>query len=93
MKLVFKYSELKDRWSAQLLAIGLLLPDVLDVIVSLLNFFAENSHAIPGLDASTKSWLRIGCMVGALIVLPIQQKKLQMKKERAERERLANEAT
>lgn len=91
MKLVFSYSELKDRWSAQLLAIGLLFPDVLEVVVSALNFFAENSHTIPGLSADAKSWLRIACMVGALIVLPIQQKKLQMKKDREEALRLRGE--
>ena len=91
MKLVFKYSELKDRWSAQLLAIGLLVPDILDLVVSLLNMMAENSHALPGISADAKAWIRIGCMVGAMIVLLIQQKKLQMKKDREEALRLRGE--
>lgn len=69
MKLVAEWKKLWKAWTIQLAALGIVLPDLLQVL-------ADNSDLMPWFDASTKSSLRLACLILIVVLRPIQQKAL-----------------
>lgn len=64
---------LVDNWrnlwkaaSIQVLALGAVLPEVLQLV-------ADNSSLIPWLDDGYKSGIRLACMVLAMVLRPVKQ--------------------
>lgn len=69
MKLVEEWKSLWKSWSVQLAAVGILLPDLLQVI-------ADNSALLPWFDDGMKSGLRLACLILIVLLRPIKQKSL-----------------
>lgn len=65
--LVANAKNLWKSWSMQLAALGLLLPELLQLI-------ADNSDSLPWLDSGWKSAIRVACLIGVILTRPIQQK-------------------
>ena len=70
MKLVENWKALWKAWTIQLAAMGILLPDLLQVI-------ADNSALIPWFDDDYKSGLRLACLILIVLLRPVQQKSLK----------------
>jgi len=66
MKLVDNWRDLWKAHSVQILALGAVLPELLQLI-------ADNTNLIPGLNDGYKSGIRLVCMVLALLLRPIAQ--------------------
>ena len=69
MKLVAEWKKLWKAWTIQLAALGIVLPDLLQVL-------ADNSSLMPWFDDGTKSALRLACLILIVVLRPIQQKAL-----------------
>jgi len=70
MRLVENWKALWKAWTIQLAAMGILLPDLLQVI-------ADNSALIPWFDDGYKSGLRLACLILIVLLRPVQQKSLK----------------
>ena len=66
MKLVSNWRNLWRAASVQVLALGAVLPEVLQLI-------ADNSDLLIWLDDGYKSGIRLTCMIVALLLRPIKQ--------------------
>lgn len=66
IELVPNWRSLWKAASVQLLAIGALLPEILQLV-------ADHSALLPGLDDSDKNAIRLVCMVLALVLRPVKQ--------------------
>lgn len=69
MQLVDDWKKLWRSWSVQFAALGIILPDLLQLV-------ADNTDLIPGFDAGYKSGLRLACLVAIVLLRPIKQKSL-----------------
>jgi len=58
-------------WAA---GVGLVLPEILQLI-------ADQTQAMSGLDADTKNWIRIVCLVLVIVFRPIKQPSISQPKE------------
>ena len=56
-------------WSVQLAALGVVLPEALQLI-------ADNSDALDWLDGGMKNTIRLACLVGVVLLRPVKQKAL-----------------
>ena len=65
-RLVPNWRQLWRAWSVQLAAVGIVLPEVLQLIV-------ENIDALGGFDGSTKNAIRLACLVGVVLLRPVKQ--------------------
>lgn len=70
IKLIDGWKRLWRAWTVQLAAIGIFLPDVLNIV-------AENIDGLPLLDAGHKSIIRLVCLVAIVLLRPIKQISLQ----------------
>ena len=70
MRLVQNWKALWKAWTVQLAALGILLPDLLQVL-------ADNSALIPWFDDGYKSGLRLACLILIVLLRPVQQKSLK----------------
>lgn len=71
MKLVSNWrSVLLRAWSIRLAALGIVSPEVLQLI-------ADNTGSMDWLDGSTKSMIRLACLVGVVLLRPVKQKEMQ----------------
>ncbi len=64
--LVPNWKSLWKAWSLRAAALGLVLPEVLQVI-------ADNSAGLPWLDDGTKSAIRLAALVLVILLRPIKQ--------------------
>lgn len=69
IKLVEDWKSLWKSWTIQLAALGIALPDLLQVI-------ADNSSLIPGWDDGYKSGVRLACLVLIVLLRPVKQASL-----------------
>jgi len=60
---------LAKAWSVQLAALGIALPELLQVI-------ADNTDSLSWLDGGYKSGIRLACLLGVVLLRPIKQKEL-----------------
>lgn len=66
MKLVNNWRRLWRAWSVWALALGAVLPSVLDVL-------ADNVATLPHIDDGYKSGIRLGCIIAALLLRTVKQ--------------------
>ena len=64
--LVNNWRNLWKSWSVQFAALGLVLPEVLQ-------FLADNTDSLFGLDAGWKSIIRMVCLIGVIVCRPLRQ--------------------
>lgn len=64
--LVSNWKALWKSWSMQLAAVGLLLPELLQLL-------ADNSDLLPWLDPGWKSLIRVAALAGVILLRPIKQ--------------------
>lgn len=62
-------SVLLRSWTIRVAALGIVLPEVLQLI-------ADNANSLDWLDGSTKSMIRLGCLLGVVLLRPIKQETL-----------------
>lgn len=65
-RLVPNWRRLWRAWSVQLAALGVVLPELLQLI-------ADNSGTLAWLDESTKNAIRLACLVGVVLLRPVKQ--------------------
>lgn len=53
-------------WTIRLAALGIISPEVLQLI-------ADNTDSLEWLDGSTKSLIRLACLVGVVLLRPVKQ--------------------
>ena len=59
-------------WSIQLAALGIALPELLQLL-------ADNTDLLAGFDAGYKSLIRLACLVGVVLLRPVKQVVLEPK--------------
>ncbi len=59
-------SVLLRAWSIRLAAMGIVSPEVLQLI-------ADNTSSMDWLDGSTKSMIRLACLIGVVLLRPVKQ--------------------
>lgn len=69
MKLVENWRKLWKTWSLQLAALGIALPELLQLI-------ADNTDSLQWLDGGYKSGIRLACLIGVVLLRPIKQEAL-----------------
>lgn len=69
MKLVEDWRKLWKTWSLQLAALGIALPELLQLI-------ADNTDSLEWLDGGYKSGIRLACLIGVVLVRPVKQEAL-----------------
>lgn len=69
MKLVEDWRKLWKTWSLQLAALGIALPELLQII-------ADNTDSLEWLDGGYKSGIRLACLIGVVLVRPVKQEAL-----------------
>lgn len=69
VELVVGWTKLWKAASMQLAALGIILPELLQLI-------ADNSDLFSGLDAGWKSGIRMACLAGVILVRPVRQASL-----------------
>lgn len=70
MKLVENWKALWKSWTVQLAALGILLPDILQVV-------ADNSALLPWFDDEFKNALRLACLVLIVFARHMKQESLK----------------
>lgn len=65
-RLVPHWRSLWRAWSVQLAALGVVLPEALQLI-------ADNSDALDWLDGGMKNTIRLACLVGVVLLRPVKQ--------------------
>lgn len=53
-------------WSVQIAALGLVLPEILQLL-------ADNTDLLTGFDAGLKNLIRLACLVGVVLLRPVKQ--------------------
>lgn len=66
MKLVEDWRKLWKTWSLQLAALGIALPELLQLI-------ADNTDSLQWLDGGYKSGIRLACLIGVVLLRPVKQ--------------------
>ena len=66
LTLIEGWQKLWKSWSMQLAALGLALPELLQLI-------ADNTELLTGFDVGYKSLIRMGCLIGVLLLRPVKQ--------------------
>ncbi len=69
LELVQGWKSLWRAWSVWAAAIGLVLPEVLELL-------AEHVDSLPMLDDGHKSLIRVGCLIAVVVLRPIRQRSL-----------------
>ena len=69
MKLVENWRKLWKAWSLQLAALGIALPELLQLI-------ADNTDSLEWLDGGYKSGIRLACLIGVVLARPVKQRAL-----------------
>lgn len=64
--LVEGWRSLWRAWSVQIAALGLVLPEILQIL-------ADNTDLLTGFDAGHKSLIRLACLVGVVLLRPVKQ--------------------
>lgn len=64
--LVKNWKALWKSWSMQFAALGLVLPEVLQIV-------ADNTDQLSFLDGGYKSGIRLACLIGVILFRPIKQ--------------------
>lgn len=64
--LVSNWRNLWKAWSVRMAALGIVLPEVLQLI-------ADNSNSLDWLDGGSKAAIRIACLIGVLLLRPVRQ--------------------
>ena len=72
IRLIHNWRKLWRAWSIRIAAIGILLPEILQII-------ADNTNAIDWLDNGWKSLIRMSCLIGVVLARPIKQVALDPK--------------
>lgn len=72
LTLIEGWQKLWKSWSMQLAALGLALPELLQLI-------ADNTELLTGFDVGYKSLIRMGCLIGVLLLRPVKQAALTPK--------------
>lgn len=72
IKLVENWKSLWKSWTLQLAALGIALPDILQII-------AENVDGLPLIDTGHKSLMRLACLVLIVLLRPVKQASLTPK--------------
>lgn len=65
-RLVPGWGRLWRAWSVQLAALGVVLPEVLQLI-------ADSSDSLAWLSEGTKNMIRLACLVGVVLLRPLKQ--------------------
>lgn len=68
-QLVSNWKSLWKAASVQILAVGAVLPEILQAL-------ADNTGLLPQLDAGTKDGIRLAAIIVAIVVRPIKQTKV-----------------
>lgn len=66
VQLVEGWTKLWKAWTVQLAAVGIFLPDVLQIL-------AENIDGLPLMDSGHKSLIRLACLVAIVLLRPVKQ--------------------
>lgn len=66
MKLIPEWKALWKAWSVQLAALGIALPELLQLI-------ADNTGSLDWLDSGYKSGIRLACLIGVVLLRPVKQ--------------------
>lgn len=69
MKLVHNWRTLYRAWSIRIAALGVVLPEVLQII-------ADNTDSLEWLDSGYKSGIRLVCLIGVVLARPVKQKEI-----------------
>ena len=72
IKLIDGWRSLWRAWSIQLAALGIALPELMQLI-------ADNTDLLIGFDAGYKSLIRLACLVGVVLLRPVKQVVLEPK--------------
>ena len=72
LKLVDGWRSLWRAWSIQLAALGIALPELMQLI-------ADNTDLLIGFDVGWKSVIRLACLVGVVLLRPVKQVVLEPK--------------
>lgn len=72
LKLVDGWRSLWRAWSIQLAALGIALPELLQLV-------ADNTDLLSGFDTGYKSLIRLACLVGVVLLRPVKQVTLETK--------------
>ena len=72
IKLIDGWRNLWKAWSIQLAALGIALPELLQLV-------ADNTDALADFDAGWKSVIRLACLVGVVLLRPVKQVVLEPK--------------
>ena len=66
LKLIENWRSLWRAWSVQMAALGLVLPEILQLL-------ADNTDLLTGFDAGYKSLIRLVCLIGVVLLRPVKQ--------------------
>ena len=66
IRLVEGWQKLWKAWTVQLAALGIFLPDVLQLL-------AEHIESLPMLDTGHKSLIRLACLIAIVFLRPVKQ--------------------
>lgn len=69
MMLIENWKTLWKAWSVQLAALGIALPELLQLI-------ADNTGSLEWLDGGYKSGIRLACLIGVVLLRPVKQEAL-----------------
>lgn len=72
IQLIENWRALWKFWSIQLAALGIALPELLQLL-------ADNTDLLAGFDAGYKSLIRLACLVGVVLMRPVKQVVLEPK--------------
>ena len=72
IQLIENWRALWKAWSIQLAALGIALPELLQLV-------ADNTDLLSGFDAGYKSLIRLACLVGVVLLRPVKQVVLEPK--------------
>jgi hypothetical protein len=68
-RLVPHWRRLWRAWSVQLAALGVFLPELLQLI-------ADNTNGLDWLGGGTKNAIRLACLIGVVLLRPVKQETL-----------------
>ena len=72
IQLIENWRALWKAWSIQLAALGIALPELLQLV-------ADNTDLLSGFDVGYKSLIRLACLVGVVLLRPVKQVVLEPK--------------